>query len=205
MIICHITGYPGSGKTTLDLNLRRICGTKAVGFFETSVFNNKKVMFAGPLIWTNQKRFLKTGGFDVVYHADRTRETIEKAGQEGVDILFLIGEGNLVEFIQPGGNKFIVLFNHRRKERCCRQKAGRKSGSAVAGRPEEEVYAYWAPKINAYFKAAGKYPNVVSRKLFGTTIQRLNTILEITGLGIQIPNDHELIRKAGKEHLKYFV
>ncbi|MFC1685452.1 P-loop NTPase fold protein [Nanoarchaeota archaeon] len=184
MKIIYITGTWGSGKTTLEANIRKQLKAPISTPYDYVLSEDREVGFIGRTASKDNKP-IKYGGLDAFLGEKKDlMYEIEKLENRRVKYTVFSGSANLKKYIPGITNseyEIEVFFNKRNSNRITNQRVRRKDQSKNAKLTRIHVLFqqdWLSNEIKRWDKLQREYSNVKATVLKGDTKQRTQTILQ---------------------------
>ena len=183
MKIILISGLSGSGKSTIEANIRIAYACKGMEQITTS----GNVAFLGKYIGKSGKP-LRYPGFDN-FRQSSIHQVIKKLSTQGIEYVILSAVRNFKNFAKQNPKYNVVNFyNYRSPEKIYKQRNKRRLSKKVNPKELNKI----RKQVEKYSNIKKLLPNYDYRILKGKTKDRIYTVLQYIGYSGDIPE--KLIR-----------
>ena len=203
MKILYLTGIIGSGKTTLEANLRRQTWAVEKNDLEVALSENNEIAFIGRTSAKRGDKKIKFAGLDAYKGTqDELLDKIRNLGESGVKYAVLSGLRNFKPYapkFESYGLDFEIFFNKRTTGRVVKQRMRRREEQNMetiwTEKAKVERQQTWqANEIERWRNLQEAYKNIKITILKGPTKQRISRLLE--SVGRSYDHSKRIVRKA---------
>lgn len=190
-----ITGVPGSGKSTLELNIRNQVG--ASGYHKSS---SDGIVFLGRFLSKNGNKFIRYPGLDTV----EEKMVPLLSSVENYRYVVMSGDKSLIKCVDYyPQHTFHVLFHRVSKKRIYKQRIKRavREKADLSWAFSEKKYQNFETRIKKYKKYAQDRSNLKVTVLKGPTLKRIEDILSVMHKSL---NDRRIIRSFSQRYVSKF-
>ena len=185
MKIAYITGIPGSGKTTLETNLRVQTGARQTTYEELSLSRDGQIAFIGRTSKKNGKP-IKYAGLDA--YDGKTEDLLDwmrNLGGQGVKYAVFSGIRDFKKYVPSMaeyGFGYGIFFNVKTPEKILQYRNKRREKSAIPKEVELERIRKEVErlegKIALWERLQNKHPESIKvHVLQGSTMNRIESVL----------------------------